>query len=284
MEIDDDEFGDLYTDVLRPLSASIPSSSSAPNPLSLTSGDRIQHKNASPDRPLDAVAPPLSGEDPKDEWLPDNWNDDDGGDGDVPAPPVASSKAKLEPGLLDRGAEGRVSLSVRDTDVKIGEGGEAVRVCEEEKVDVGDLDQDRIIPGLSAAPLPCNGDLKVSDADDWDSDSEDDLQIVLNDHSHRLPMGGDDDEDGEEDLVIIADEGQQQHHHHHQAMEEQNWGEGELQPAADGERKEGLEAAKVNGAVGNVAGGPRIGYSGHGFNPQHHSMYKVRSFCCTIVN
>lgn len=76
--------------------------------------------------------------------------------------------------------------------------------------------------------MPSNGDFKVSNGDDWDSDSEDDLQIVLNDNSHGVPMGGDDDEDGEEDLVIIADD-DQQHHHHHQAMEEQNWGEEELQ-------------------------------------------------------
>ncbi|XP_020244506.1 FIP1[V]-like protein isoform X1 [Asparagus officinalis] len=250
---DDDEFGDLYTDVIRPLSISSSGPNPSQDPLTITGSDRIPTKNPSLSRPLETLDS-FSGENPKEDWLPDNWNDEGDDDSNVPVPvPV---KAKVE-------VEARVSGSIGKD--------EASRVSEAEDFKIGNLDQEPVIPGLSTASLP-----RVSNADDdWDndSDSEDDLQIVLNDN-HHMPMGAmDDDDDGEEDLVIVTDNDQQQHHHQ-QGIEEQDWGEGELpSAAADGERKEGSEATKVNGAVAVVSGGPRIGYS-HGFHPQHHSMYK----------
>ncbi|KFK27337.1 hypothetical protein AALP_AA8G370000 [Arabis alpina] len=105
--------------------------------------------------------------------------------------------------------------------------------------------------------------------DDWDSDSEDDLQIVLNDNvmigaDRRSRMGDnedDDDEDDEEPLVIVADADT------NQPMEEQFWGEDGLQ-GVDGDGKEGGEAGK-----GIPTGPVKAGYSGHGYHP-FHSQYK----------
>ena len=77
-----------------------------------------------------------------------------------------------------------------------------------------------LIPGISGGYNAVdNGD----EGDDWDSDSEDDLQIVLNDnnHGHMVmdktgAMGIDDEDEDGDPLVIVADSESA-----HQPMEEQ---------------------------------------------------------------
>ncbi|ONK76080.1 uncharacterized protein A4U43_C03F23670 [Asparagus officinalis] len=250
---DDDDFGGLYADILLPLP-------SAPTTLSLTGGDHTSTKNPSPGQPLDALAP-FADDDPKDDLVPDNWSDDD-------QVPVAKFKEKVGPGVSTEGGGARVFGSPANVTAEVRKD-EGARVFVEEKMENGDLGQEPTIPGLSAVPLSSNGSLRISNADDWDSDSDDDLQIVLNDNRH-MPMGNEmneENDDGEEDLVIVTDE-------HHQAAEEQDWGEGELQLATDGDTKGASEAATANGAVGSVSAGPRIGHRNQAFHPQHNTMFK----------
>ncbi|KAK9274595.1 hypothetical protein L1049_021844 [Liquidambar formosana] len=156
---------------------------------------------------------------------------------------------------------------------------------------IGDLGSEPFIPGLSSGPSTIPGvssepgnrekadvvsrDDASGEGDDWDSDSEDDLQIVLNDNNHgpmAMDRGGvvgsdDEDEDGEP-LVIVGDADDP----NHQTMEEPDWGEDASQ-TADGERKEMGEAAKVNGGM-PVA--PKVGYSSHGYHPFHSQFKYVR--------
>ncbi|XAR50747.1 hypothetical protein NMG60_11005162 [Bertholletia excelsa] len=136
------------------------------------------------------------------------------------------------------------------------------------------------IPGVSDSPVKQGGAKFVmpneesGEADGWESDSEDDLQIVLNDN-HPGPMAmdtagamGSDDEDEDGDpLVIVADSEPV-----HQPMEEQEWGEDAAQ-TADGERKELGDAGKM---MGGVAAPPKIGYSNHAYHPYHSQFKYVR--------
>lgn len=272
---DDDEFGDLYTDVLRPLESSQSSSapqthqpSTAPQPyrpidLNLRNEEdeilcAAPHSNPSLPHPPDThtLAPADS--------VPANSTKD-------------ADSAGGSRGLEDKGVElpkvdtvdsniGGKTVDLMDKDVNFD--------IEEDNNETDDMGLDPVIPGLSET-LPVNdsavnignpeGSRKEGERgeDDWDSDdSEDDLQIVLNDNNHgpmameRGGIGGnaegdDDDEDG---LVIVAD-GEL-----NQPMEEQEWGEDGAQ-AAEGERKEMGEAGKV-------------GYSNHGYHP-FHSQFKV---------
>lgn len=119
----------------------------------------------------------------------------------------------------------------------------------------------------------------------WDSDSEDDLQIVLNDDRAIYPNverrewdfeEGSEDEDGD-DLVIVAGGDN--------PIEEQEWGaeatlpfEGAVSAPADkalpadktGDDKG--QTAKGNIGIGN-AGVPRVGYGSQQYHP-HYSQYK----------
>lgn len=143
----------------------------------------------------------------------------------------------------------------------------------------GEMGVDQMIPGLSI-PGVSGGLEDRSNAnyeDEWDSDSEDDLQIVLNDNNHG-PMGmertggeedDEDDEDGEP-LVIVADNDDSTHQP--MTMEEPEWGGEEVGP--DGEKKELGEAAKVNG-IGGAVVAPKIGFSNHGYHQPFHSQFKV---------
>ncbi|CAL4944115.1 unnamed protein product [Urochloa decumbens] len=239
---DDDEFGDLYTDILIPTPAS--ASTSAPsNPAPV---ETLPHPAPNPN-PTPAAAAPASAED-DDYWLlggsdpipgvdpTGDWADEDD-DGGAPAPPAkreAAAPAKPPP-------------AADDLDPLMG--GIAG-------------DSGPAIPGLSSSAAAAG----AAGSDDWDSDSEDDIQIVLNETDGRRGLGGDegDDEDGE-DLVIVADGP------HIPGMEEQDWGEDPASAGAEGERKDGGEPGKAAAAPGG-----RIGYSGGGpgFHPQHHSMFK----------
>ncbi|XP_074571352.1 LOW QUALITY PROTEIN: uncharacterized protein LOC141827910 [Curcuma longa] len=329
---DDNEFGELYTDVLHSVAESVP----APLPPVSSPGGRLEpllhaEKNDSdggdPDSrlfvasradpcaespssskraipPATAAAEDVSEED----WMlgraapvvdsTENWNDEDE-DGtvstrqaDVEAP---SASIEGEPRVFDEDEdeeEARVS--------EFQEGNDGIGV--DRKISAPEdglssfgggieknsenLDQAPHIPGLSAGPASSglfaginNEERKQSQSEDWDSDSEDDLKIVLNDSNHGplaaerhnlIGIDDDDDDDGEEDLVIVTDEDQ---HHRLPTMEEQDWTEEAMQPAGDGERKDTSDVAKVTGTAG-AAPGSRIGYSNHGFHTQHHSMFK----------
>ncbi|KAL3629622.1 hypothetical protein CASFOL_026844 [Castilleja foliolosa] len=136
---------------------------------------------------------------------------------------------------------------------------------------VGEMGSDQMIPGLSGK-LENQGGSNLED--EWDSDeSEDDLQIVLNDnHGPRgmemmAGVDDDDDEDGDQ-LVIVADNGDVGHHQQ-QPMLEEEWRGEELAPGADGERKELGDAAKASGVP------PKVAYSNHLYHHQpYHSQFK----------
>lgn len=239
---DDDEFGELYDDVLLPLSSLsyLPSNPAVAN---------LKAETPVAANPSSDQSTPAAAENPRGEWVPDNWNG--GGEDDV-YDPVANFKAAIEPRVPEVGGEARV------------------------------LDPETVIPGISDGPLTSNAGARVSNGEDWDSDSEDDLKIVLNDTTvNQVGNLGEeeDDEDGEDDLVIVTDEGQQYHPHHvmeepqqqhpppppHHVMEEQ-----------EGERSEGVEAtAKDNGVAG---------FGNQGFLPQHNLMFKVSSFLLWTCN
>ncbi|KAG2333293.1 hypothetical protein Bca52824_004473 [Brassica carinata] len=135
--------------------------------------------------------------------------------------------------------------------------------------DIEEPDSAPAIPGLATdqgtAIIEQVGD-DGGYGDDWDSDSEDDLQIVLNDNNvmmgaDRRARMEDDDDDDEEPLVIVTDADQ------NQPMEEkqQLWGGEE---AVEGDGKEGGEAA---------AGPAKAGYnSSHGYHPFHSQFKYVR--------
>ncbi|WOK92269.1 FIP1[V]-like protein [Canna indica] len=333
---DDDEFGELYTDVLRPVSSSAPPLPSLPPPSSSASspprgrpdplhaedadsggGDEERllfrvprtgpsvepHLNSDQGLAQAAAADNGGGED---DWMlgreapavdpPENWDDDE--DGAVSSRPAVVSSPHApgegEPRVLeDEEEEARIS-EIPDGGGGIGEtkkfgapeeNGYPLFGSREDE-DLGNLDEAPLIPGLSAEPASSgpfvslnNEEGKPSQSEDWDSDSEDDLQIVLNDSNHGplganrndiIGMDDDDDDDGEEDLVIVTD---QDKHHNLPAMEEQDWNEEAIQPTGDGERKEIVDVAKVTGTTA-TAPGARIGYSNHVFHGQHHSMYK----------
>ncbi|GMI89307.1 homolog of yeast FIP1 [V] [Hibiscus trionum] len=282
---DDDEFGDLYSDVHKPFSASAP----PPSPSQPSTAPHLHH-------PFDS-----------------NLQSQDGDDNLLRAPrpipdaqtlapfkfhPPAAVTATLgsipnrddsapEPMVLDSKQE---PADVNDVIFDIEEGGS--------KAIGGSGSDDPIIPGLTeSVPQGDSGrngdgtDNRIrgnggqveegggGEGDDWDSDSEDDLQIVLNDNNHgpmAMERGGmmgeddDDDEDGDP-LVIVADGDA------NQGMEEQDLGEGGGQ-AVDGEGKEGGEVGKV-GTAGSGGGSvlvPKIGYSSHGFHPFHSQFKYVR--------
>ncbi|KAJ8562208.1 hypothetical protein K7X08_011499 [Anisodus acutangulus] len=264
---DDDEFGDLYTDVLQPLTASFQSQQQAdPKPAGAPN----------PTRPIDL-----------------NINSDD--EEILYGAPNSNPKT-----LASELPESNLSLKARvlekSEDVKLGEKDlqdlnlmdEAnIDIVVEERDDKDDIlmekDQNicenvetELIPGLSMIPGVSGGTGNGGDGsnveDDWDSDdSEDDLQIVLNENT-RGPMGmermgvGEDDDEVGEPLVIVADNDAPLSHP--QMMEEQEWGE----EGANGEKKELTDALKVNGAPGGVAA--KVGYNNHAHHHPYHSQYK----------
>lgn len=303
---DDDEFGDLYTDVLRhnqipPLLPAVQKPLSIPFPATVAVDGGVEEDTilsrssllpasvpepSSIDHERKLTADEDDDDDDDDDWLlgrdpppveePVNWVDDDEGLivdeasrddvlGGFPNKGVGPRVLDME----DVKSSGRVS---RD-EIDGIEGGGLV----EKALEICDPEDEPVIPGLSGAmatsKVPNGGFVKASDSDDWDSGSEDDLQIVLNDTGHDMRgaeggIGGGSDED-DEDLVIITDD----QHHHHQAMEDQDWGDDGVQSTVDGEKKEMLEGAKAS-SLAPTASGAGLGYSSHGFHPQHHSMFK----------
>ncbi|XP_042504824.1 FIP1[V]-like protein isoform X2 [Macadamia integrifolia] len=341
---DDDEFGDLYTDVLLPFSSS---KSSQPPVFSLAnpSSDSNIHSNGEEilygaPSPITSVHSQTLTFNPKKENIAripagsddpaSNWNDSNRGveldereeeeeknkkvsrtnDDRLSNSPKAGVSRNLENGAME--PQQAEDLRVYETSEAFEKSGIGVAqdeergdidkalmedggVFQEEEaggkvdidVDINGMDTEPMIPGISggsfipgfyddsgnvgstktAARMEDSGGI----GDDWDSDSEDDLQIVLNDNTGPLRMdridglGSDEDGDGE-DLVIVADGDQ-----HHPPMEEQEWGDDSAQ-APDGERKESGDTVKVNGGMVNALGA-RIGYSNTGYHP-HHSQFK----------
>lgn len=287
MEADEDEFGDLYTDVLRPIPSS---SSSAPitryfsspnnpspkNNLHHSSDDEDLLYRASSPKPnlvsshatkspssIPHHRPNLSSPIPSPQHIPDKGQDE------------------KQP-FSDPGPETEIRVSDVDKDLVLNE--------EKAEIDIkiGGLDSDPVIPGLSMGGFvpgifnagggtESGGRMKQQEGgdeeEDWESDdSEDDLQIVLNDTRGPIGMESHEDEDEDGEVLVIVADGDQ----HHPVGEEQEWGEEAVQPVADGEKKDGLEMAKGSGVGINMAGGvggPRIGYSNHGYHP-HHSQFK----------
>ncbi|CAL5402116.1 unnamed protein product [Camellia sinensis] len=334
MEDDDDEFGDLYTDVLRPFQSSA-LSQNRPIDLNIQSDDEdilfgapnsnpnfnltSSHQNQTLVFKSDKAAPELGLASSSDSHRNLNLNLDLDGkqqsqeaekeDGlsegvsnvgsDLPKPSVprvleSGGDVKF-PNLMDESGIDVVVVEERDDkdDLLVAKDeGSMDKNDNFEKFDVqqvntgiGDLGSEPVIPGLSIPGVSDAVDNRGSsnfvmrdeasgDGDDWDSDSEDDLQIVLNDNNHGpMAMGkagligsDDEDEDGEP-LVIVADS-----EPGHQPMEEQEWGEDAAQ-AADGERKELGDAAKVNGGM---VVPPKIGYSNHPYQPYHSQFKYVR--------
>ncbi|KAE8654576.1 hypothetical protein F3Y22_tig00117048pilonHSYRG00840 [Hibiscus syriacus] len=283
---DDDEFGDLYTDVLMPFSSSAapPLSHPPPTPHLHRPIDSNHHSRygyntllgapvSIPDaqtlapfkfHPTAAPAASLTS-------IPKR-------DGSAPEPMVLDFKQEPADGndvLLDIEDGGSNAIEGSGSDDPIIPGlTESVRQGDSGRNDDGN---DNGIEGGGQVEAGGGGE-----GDDGDSDSEDDLQIVLNDNNHRpisMERGGmmaaddDDDEDGDP-LVIVADGDA------NQGTEEQNWGEGGGQ-AAGGEGKEGGEVGKVGtpGSSGGIVIAPKIGYSSHGFHP-FHSQFKVSVLSC----
>ncbi|XP_054820770.1 FIP1[V]-like protein [Prosopis cineraria] len=316
---DDDEFGDLYTDVLRPFaptSSTAPQSFSAP-PSATGSIDlnfqthrlEILHGASHPNSAVpyqssdqtgapkrdDFVeesaravasnsAPGLIGRDEIDERGPGKEDESveaakviERGDAESAGRALQDVNRGKESGIGDVRREVAVKGDdLTDKDVKFD--------IEDDGDGIEEVGSEPIIPGLSsgaggyidgvvaAAGGEAAGRFNESgdrgEGDDWDSDSEDDLQIVLNNHMdmERGGMVGEDDEDEDSELVIVADGDPSQ------ATEVQEWGENSAQPA-DSERKDMGDSAKASGGVTVV---PKVGYSNHGYHPFHSQFKYVR--------
>ncbi|KAI3771849.1 hypothetical protein L6452_03020 [Arctium lappa] len=287
---DDDEFGDLYSDVLQPLAMSSappqPPMQSTPQPLCRL----MDSNNTIPSDDEEILYGATSSNQLNLAQNGSNRNLNTHGNsskveecsGEQVAPAVdlrASSSGLMK--LEDKGFEEDPNYMDDDTKVK-----------EEEALDgnfgIDDTggEQELKIPGLWSSEARVSeqrGEAGGGD-DDWDdSDSEDDLQILLNDNNGGGMMGmeggggaDDADDEGEDNLVILGDNDD----HDHQAMEEmQDWGEDASQAAEGGGGRKDLlggdATAKANGGVGPVIA-PKIGYSSHGYHPFHSQFKYVR--------
>ncbi|CAL9244033.1 unnamed protein product [Arabidopsis halleri] len=263
---DDDEFGDLYSDVLQPFQPPVVLPPPPPLPhrsidLNLRSQDQdvAEPNSALISRVSDNDALKLSttlSQDATRQAIVDGGGDDKDMSFDIEEPDADSTPTI--PGLFVTASEAG-ALPGLATDRGVSQ----VTTRIEQQVGGGD-----------------GGYGGQGDGDDWDSDSEDDLQIVLNDSSRNVMIGGadrrsrmgdnedDDDEDDEDPLVIVADTDP------NQPMEEQMWGEDGLQ-GIEGDGKDGGEAGKGSGP-GGASGPPKAGYSSHGYHPFHSQFKYVR--------
>ncbi|XP_057767852.1 FIP1[V]-like protein [Salvia miltiorrhiza] len=336
---DDDEFGDLYTDVLRPLEAQFqpqreqhaPASAAgkAPPPqgrpidLNIDSDDEEILYGAS-DSTTRKSNPPSGNSDAliREKTLPEPRGIDlnldsnpgtaridglvgKGGDGSGFDARVLEKGRGLE--LRDKASgessfmedEDDINIIVEEREDKDGDlvENDASLTSKDEKMyattvqegntmnllnDAGEMGTQQMIPGLSGGlenPRPPNIE------DEWESEeSDDDLQIVLNDNHHG-PMGmermpgviDDDDEDGEP-LVIVADNGDVGHPHHQaqRNADEQEWGGEEGGSGADGEKDSGdiMKASGGGGGTAPAAAQPKIAYSNHAYHHPFSSQFK----------
>ncbi|KAK6136435.1 hypothetical protein DH2020_029823 [Rehmannia glutinosa] len=326
---DDDEFGDLYTDVLRPLSAQLQTQrdeagdAAAAGKAAASKGRSTDININSDDEEILYGAPDLKNQNlnriPKNlveprgfdlnldsnleaariDGLAGNGGDDLGlqnrvsekGEG-VKVPLKTSGGSNFmedddDINILLEDTENKDGALVEKEDsfrnkqddiyITAGEKENTINFVNKSVDDEMGLEQR--IPGLSGKldnPRGSNFE------DEWESEeSEDDLQIVLNDNNHG-PMEmermtgviDEDDEDGEP-LVIVADNGDVGHH---QTMtEEPVWRSEEGGPEAGGEKDLG-DAAKASGGGGGVVSAamqPKTAYNNHVYHHPFHSQFKL---------
>ncbi|KAI3814668.1 hypothetical protein L1987_14311 [Smallanthus sonchifolius] len=267
---DDDEFGDLYTDVLQPL----------------------QTSSAPPQPPLQSALHPPSRSIDINDRIPSD---------DEEILYGSKSTSNLKSDQPDQNLNKRDGAAVTATDsggrvfeedltftedVNKGEFSQIKDETIEENFGIEEAGEEEfLIPGLSSsgARVLEGGGREPEGGDDWDdSDSDDDLQIVLNDNTGVGMMGMDgggglneeDDEDGD-DLVIVT--GSVDPNHHLQPMEElQDWGEDASQAGEGGGERNELLDGDAGKAEGGAAVAQKMGYGGHGYHPFHSQFKYVR--------
>ncbi|XP_065849365.1 FIP1[V]-like protein isoform X2 [Euphorbia lathyris] len=279
---DDDEFGTIYTDAFKPSSSSLSSLPLPQKPSTADSSQRPIDLNLCNDDDDDTSYGPSvrSPAFTSDQSLVNSVHNSISTENDLAAGVsrvLGATDAKLQNTAKNIGDVANFQSQKEDKDLKFDiEEGQTVTI----------EDSGPMIPGLTLeADDSKKNEIDLSGSrggreedDDWeeDSDSEDDLRIVLNDTNHG-PLGmergmmadRDDDEDDEDEdpLVIVAngDPGP--------PMEEPDWVVGE-DPApaagAEGERKESGEAA----VKGNAVAAPKLVYSNHVYHHPFHSQFK----------
>ncbi|CAN4084438.1 unnamed protein product [Withania somnifera] len=292
---DDDEFGDLYTDVLRPLTSSFQSqpvaaseyepkpaggAASRPIDLNINSDDEEILYGAPDSKPnfvgsgqeKTVASPALDGK--LGSKLPESsLNFDLGAEiGESDSRDRVLEKSE-DVNLPKTGFHDSNLMDEANIDIVVEEIDDKDDILLEKHQITGENLEEQLIPGVS---IPGVSGGAGNGENDWDSDSEDDLQIVLNDNTHGpvgmeriMGVGEDEDEDDEdgEPLVIVADNDGPSHP---PMMEEQEWGE-DGTAGGNGERKEITDALKVNGAPGVAA---KVGYNNHAYHHPYHSQYK----------
>lgn len=314
---DDDEFGDLYTDVLSTFpssSSALPTLTPTPTPTPITSASV---SNPSLSRSIDLNLQSDGSEfattnslklkldidenqlsvDEKDSNATLNLN-------------LNSNSKRVVDNVEDSNNLGSDTRVLQTADLNLDLKQEvAVEDDAKDAVDHNDVDKEHkfgieedlgsepLIPGISnvsdtvaAAAKPVGGGSGSGGGggDDWDSDSdsEDDLQIVLND-THHGPMGmeanggrtvgSDDDEDEDGEPLVIVADDDAATAGGLQAAEEHDWGD---EAGQTGEGKEsGVDGAKANAGVSSA---PKVGYSNYGYHP-FHSQFKVSSFGVSVT-
>ncbi|KAL6506093.1 hypothetical protein OROHE_022622 [Orobanche hederae] len=323
---DDDEFGDLYTDVLRPLATSVQSQlgeadastshPSRPIGTGVNSDDQqipfgaadlknlMSNSGSGPAFRLNASMQEKTLSEPRarPEIVGFDLNLDSkasriiAGDGsDLEA--MVSEKGEFVK-LPDNSSSGRLNsmededdglnIVVEEREIKDDDFVEKDVNCIDKQENIynseqnknadnhlgqGEMGSEQMIPGLSGK-LENNRDSNFENEWEDSDESEDDLQIVLNDNNHgpmgmeRMPgMDDEDDEDGEQLIIANGDVGP--HHQQQPIVDEQEWKGEEVAPGADGERKELGDAAKASGVQ------PKIGYSNHLYHHYpFHSQFK----------
>ncbi|KAE9601736.1 putative pre-mRNA polyadenylation factor Fip1 [Lupinus albus] len=189
MEHDDDEFGDLYSDVLPPFPSSSP-------------------------------------------------------------PPISTAAELPNPAQQQH-------MQLTDVDLNPTKETDADFIDNDVKFDIEEDDENNGIPSLFSDNDGVEASRRMDEGDDdWDSDSEDDLQIVLNDNNNLMPMV--DDGGGEDGGLNIMAGGDP---NHDAAAEEKEWGENTTQ-LLDGERKDLIgESSKATGVP------LKIGFTHQGYHP-----------------
>ncbi|XP_076916096.1 FIP1[V]-like protein [Bidens hawaiensis] len=253
----DDEFGDLYTDVLQP----------------------FQPPPVQPPPPPPPVVPVARTVDLNDRIPSD--------DEEILYGSKSSGFLKL--GGSDVNPDGNLnnidesSVRVLESDVNNNNNNIKEDLMEENFgiEEAGEEEDGFLIPGLSASGVPGEGAGGGPEGgDEWDdSDSEDDLQIVLNDDTGPgmmgmdggVGLGGEDDDDGDNMLIVTGDDP----NHHLPMNEMQDWGEDGGQGVEGGERKDlmGGDAGKGDGGGAVMQ---KTGYGNLGYHPFHSQFKYVR--------
>ncbi|KAL1548957.1 FIP1[V]-like protein [Salvia divinorum] len=314
---DDDEFGDLYTDVLRPLEAQRQQSAGKAPPqgrpidLNIDSDDEeiLYGASDSTTAKLNPGSAPGGNSDalrtlPQPTGIDLNLNSNPGAAGIDELVQNGGDGSGFDARVLEKGrgkTSGESSFMEDEDDIKIiveeredkdrdlVEGDEkmyATTVQEGNTMnllnDVGEMGSQQMIPGLSRG---LENPKAPNIEDEWESEeSDDDLQIVLND-THHGPMGmermvgviDEDDEDGEP-LVIVADNGDVSHPHNQaqRTVDEKEWGGEEGGSGADMDKDPG-DATKTSGGGGGAAPAaaqPKIAYSNHAYHHPFSSQFK----------